>query len=62
MDRHADLIMATVERMFDSDEKRMIKMGEFLIHHGTMHCWRNPSQTETASTVLFEFPVEKSAD
>jgi hypothetical protein len=55
-------MMLAVELVLDSGEKRMIKTGEILVHHRTMHGWRNTSQMETARMVLFVIPAEKSAD
>lgn len=62
MIENANVMMLAVELVLDSGEKRMIKTGEILVHHRTMHGWRNTSQMETARMVLFVIPAEKSAD
>jgi quercetin dioxygenase-like cupin family protein len=35
-----------IEAILDSGETRMMKRGDVCIQRGTMHAWRNPSETE----------------
>ena|SRR6201996_9183289 len=35
-----------IEAILDSGETRMLKRGDVCIQRGTMHAWRNPSETE----------------
>lgn len=37
-----------VEMILDSGEKKLLKRGDVAIQRGTMHAWKNPSQTEWA--------------
>ena len=40
------VIMGEIELALDSGEKRLMKPGDVCIQRGTMHLWRNMSQTE----------------
>lgn len=37
-----------VEMILDSGEKKLLKRGDVAIQRGTMHAWKNPSETEWA--------------
>lgn len=58
-DRSDDLFFFTVELKLDSGETRMLKLGDVMIHRGTNHCWRNPSETVAARMLCFLLPAEK---
>ena len=47
-----------VEIHLDSGEMKLLRTGDVLIHRGTMHSWRNPSDTEAARMVLVLLPSE----
>lgn len=42
-----------VEVVLDSGETRLLKRGDLAIQRGTMHAWRNKSQTEWARMLYF---------
>ncbi|KAI9734997.1 MAG: hypothetical protein M1834_002079 [Cirrosporium novae-zelandiae] len=48
-----------IELVLDSGETRRLRAGDVLIHRGTMHSWRNTSETETARMVVTVLPSEK---
>jgi len=35
-----------IEAILDSGETRLLKRGDVCVQRGTMHAWRNPSETE----------------
>jgi uncharacterized protein with PhoU and TrkA domain len=47
-----------VELILDSDEAKVLKKGDILIHRGTMHSWRINSDIETARMVIVVLPSE----
>jgi quercetin dioxygenase-like cupin family protein len=47
-----------VELILDSGEAKVLKTGDVLIHRGTMHSWRNTSDTEIARMVIVVLPSE----
>ena len=47
-----------MELILDSGEAKVLKTGDILIHRGTMHLWRNSSDTETARMVIVVLPSE----
>ncbi|MCJ1380169.1 hypothetical protein MMC17_003272 [Xylographa soralifera] len=53
------MIAGEVELILGSGEKRTLKGGDVLVHRGTMHSWRNASETETARMVLVVLPSER---
>ncbi|CAJ2501728.1 Uu.00g045810.m01.CDS01 [Anthostomella pinea] len=42
------VIEGEVELVLDSGETRLMRRGDLAVQRGTMHAWRNPSQTEWA--------------
>ena len=52
-------LMSVVELALDSGEQRTLRVGDVLIHRGTMHGWRNPSETEAARMVCFVLLAER---
>lgn len=46
-----------VELILDSGESRFLKQGDILIHRGTMHDWKNHSETEPCLMVFFVLPA-----
>jgi len=48
-----------VEAVLDSGEVRLLKTGDVLIQRGTMHGWRNTSETETAIVFTVALSAEE---
>ncbi|EAW11729.1 cupin domain-containing protein [Aspergillus clavatus NRRL 1] len=42
----------TIEMLLDSGEKRVLRAGDIAVQRGTMHAWRNPSETEWTRMVF----------
>ena len=42
------VMIGEIELILDSGEARLLKAGDICIQRGTMHAWRNTSQTEWA--------------
>lgn len=40
------IIEGEMELTLDSGEKRVARKGDMVVQRGTMHSWRNPSETE----------------
>jgi quercetin dioxygenase-like cupin family protein len=47
-----------VELILDSGEAKVLKTGDVLVHRGTVHSWRNTSDTEIARMVIVALPSE----
>jgi quercetin dioxygenase-like cupin family protein len=47
-----------MEAILDSGETRMLKRGDVCVQRGTMHAWRNPSETEWARMLFILQPCE----
>jgi quercetin dioxygenase-like cupin family protein len=47
-----------IELILDSGEKKTLKKGDTVIQRGTMHAWRNPSQTEWVRMLSILLPAE----
>jgi quercetin dioxygenase-like cupin family protein len=46
-------VAGKMEVTLDSGEVRMLCPGDTIVQRGTMHAWRNPSETEWARVVFF---------
>lgn len=46
-----------VELILDGGETRLIRKGDMVVQRGTMHAWRNPSNTEWARFVAVVQPI-----
>lgn len=46
-------VSGSMELTLDSGEKRVMNVGDVIVQRGTMHAWRNPSETEWARVVFF---------
>jgi quercetin dioxygenase-like cupin family protein len=53
------VLMLIVELILDSGEMRVLKTGDVVIQRGTMHQWRNTSETEVARMVAVLLPAEE---
>lgn len=40
------VLEGTLELILDSGEKRVLNRGDMVVQRGTMHAWRNPSETK----------------
>lgn len=47
-----------VELILDSGEKRAMKVGDVAIQRGTMHAWRNMSDTKPARMIYVLTPAK----
>jgi quercetin dioxygenase-like cupin family protein len=56
------LVRGELELTLDSGEKRIMKVGDTIVQRGTMHQWRNPSETEFASMVWVMAPIDPRLD
>ncbi|KAF2185766.1 hypothetical protein K469DRAFT_687618 [Zopfia rhizophila CBS 207.26] len=48
-----------IDLMLDSGEVRNLKRGDTIIQRGTMHAWRNRSETEWARMLFIILPIEE---
>jgi hypothetical protein len=58
-------VAGKMEVTLDSREVRVLCPGDTIVQRGTMHAWRNPSETEWARAVFFILgakPVEVGGD
>jgi len=46
-------VAGRMELTLDSGEVRVLRVGDTIVQRGTMHAWRNPSETEWARVVFF---------
>lgn len=53
------LLEGEVECLLDSGETRMLKRGDVVVQRGTMHAWRNPSETEWCRMVFVLLPIKE---
>jgi len=44
----------------ESGEERVLERGDTVVQQGTMHSWRNPSETEVATMVAFVMPARRT--
>ncbi|KAK3331477.1 hypothetical protein B0H66DRAFT_487639 [Apodospora peruviana] len=47
------VVNGEMEMTLDSGEKRLLKVGDTIVQRGTLHAWRNPSDTVWARVVFF---------
>jgi quercetin dioxygenase-like cupin family protein len=52
------VVAGQMEARLDSGEVRTLNVGDTIVQRGTMHSWRNPSDTEWARMVVFLVGVE----
>lgn len=53
------LLEGSIECILDSGERRTMKRGDVCIQRGTMHAWRNPSDTEWARMMFVLQPCKE---
>ena len=53
------VVAGQMEVRLDSGEVRTLNVGDTIVQRGTMHAWRNPSETEWARMVVFLVGVEE---
>ena len=46
-------VRGSMEVRLDSGETRVLNPGDVIVQRGTMHAWKNPSETEWARVVFF---------
>lgn len=51
-------VAGSMELTLDSGETRVLKVGDTIVQRGTMHAWRNPSDTEWARVIFFLLGAE----
>lgn len=51
--------MLIVELILDSGETRILKTGDVVVQRGTMHQWRNNSETEVARMIAVLLPADE---
>ncbi|KAK4041473.1 oxalate oxidase GF-3.8 [Parachaetomium inaequale] len=51
-------VAGRMELTLDSGEVRVLGVGDTIVQRGTMHAWRNPSETEWARVVFFLLGAE----
>ncbi|KAK3372596.1 hypothetical protein B0H63DRAFT_485314 [Podospora didyma] len=47
------VLQGEMELTLDSGEKRILRVGDMIVQRGTLHAWRNPSDTTWARLVFF---------
>ena len=52
------LVAGQLELHLDSGEMRLLKVGDVMVQRGTMHAWRNPSETEWARMFFVQVDTE----
>lgn len=52
------VLMGDIELVLDSGETRAMKVGDICVQRGTMHAWRNTSQTEWARMLYVLQPCQ----
>ena len=52
------VLQGEVELVLDSGETRRMKQGDVAIQRGTMHAWRNLSDTEPARMIYVLLPAQ----
>ncbi|OCK73962.1 cupin domain protein [Lepidopterella palustris CBS 459.81] len=56
---YAAVLEGEVDLILDSGEVRRLKRGDTVIQRGTMHAWRNASQTEWVRMLCVLMPIEE---
>lgn len=56
---HDVMLDGEIELILDSGETRVLRKGDMIVQRGTMHAWRNTSQTEWARFVAVVQPIEQ---
>ena len=56
---HDVVLEGEIELILDSGETRLLKKGDMIVQRGTMHAWRNTSQTEWARFFAVCQPIEQ---
>lgn len=46
------VLEGSIELLLDSGDTQMMHRGEIVVQHGTMHAWRNPSETKWARMIF----------
>lgn len=59
---YGTLVHGQVELTLDSGEKRIMNVGDTVVQRGTMHQWRNTSETEWARMVWVMLPIDPRVD
>jgi quercetin dioxygenase-like cupin family protein len=52
------VMLGEIELILDSGETHLMKAGDICVQRGTMHAWRNTSQTEWARMLYVLQPCE----
>lgn len=52
------VLMGDIELVLDSGETKAMKVGDICVQRGTMHAWKNTSQTEWARMLYVLQPCE----
>ena len=55
---YAVVVAGSIEVILESGEKRVLSVGDTLVQRGTMHQWRNPSDTEWCRMVVVMMPID----
>jgi mannose-6-phosphate isomerase-like protein (cupin superfamily) len=53
------VLQGTLELILDSGEKRVLERGDMVVQRGTMHAWRNPSETDWVRFFAVVQPIEQ---
>ncbi len=56
---HDVMLEGEVELILDSGETRLLKAGDMIVQRGTMHAWRNASETKWARFFAAVQPIEQ---
>lgn len=56
---HDVMLDGEIELILDSGEKRLLRKGDMIVQRGTMHAWRNTSETDWARFVAWVQPIEQ---
>lgn len=55
---YATVIEGSIELILESGENRVLVAGDTVVQRGTMHQWKNASQTEWARMSVVMMPIE----